>query len=246
MIRRHSSRLASRGEAPLAAYSRRIVGSTGPGALLKYELATSILGPWPGGLGVWLRSQFYPLILREMPHSVRIGDRVILRNPGQISLGAHTYIDSFVHLEGLSELPDGGVELGTGNYVHNFCVISATYYGYVRTGRDCSFNPGTQIFGAGGVEIGDNVLVGGMTSIIAYSHGFDDPRTPIIEQPIIAQGIRIGSDVWIGAHVTLVDGVKIGNGTVIGAGSVVTHDIPPETVAVGVPAHPMRKRGQHL
>lgn len=243
MIRRHSSRLASRNEPPLAAYRRRIVGASGYGALLKYEAITSVLGPWPGGMGVWLRSQFYPLILREMPRSVRVAGHVILRNPGQISLGAHTHIDSFVHLEGVSELPEGGIELGTGNYVHNFCVISATYYGYVHTGRDCSFNPGTQVFGAGGVEIGDNVLVGGMTSIIGYSHEFEDCTLPIIEQPITAQGIHIGSNVWIGSHVTVVDGVTIGDGVVVGAGSVVTHDVPLNTVVAGVPARPLRKRG---
>ena len=243
VLRRHSARVASGNESALAAYRRRIVGQPGFGPLLKYELITSILGPWPGGLGVWLRSLFYPFILREMPRSARVGSHVILRNPAQISLGARSYIDNFVHLEGISEHPQGGIELGEGNYVHNFCVISATYFGYVKTGKDCSFNPGTQIFGAGGVEIGDNVLVGGMSAIVGYSHQFDDPDLPIVEQPITAQGIRIGSDVWIGAQATIVDGVKIGEGVVVGAGSVVTRDVPPNTIVVGVPARPLRKRG---
>ena len=178
-----------------------------------------------------------------MPRSARIGSHVIVRNPGKISLGENAYVDNFVHLEGISEHPEGGIELGAGNYVHNFCVISATYWGYIHTGRNCSFNPGTQIFGAGGVEIGDNVLVGGMSAIVGYSHTFDDAETPIIDQSITARGIRIGNDVWLGAHVVVVDGVTIGDGAVIGAGSVVTHDVPPHTVAVGVPARPLRQRG---
>ena len=244
MRQRYSSRVASGDEPALKAYRRRIVGQTGLGAFLRYELITSIFGPWPGGLGVWLRSRFYPYILREMPFSVRIGAHVIVRNPTQISLGAHTHIDSFVHLEGISDHPEGGIELGDGNYVHNFSVISATYSGYVRTGRDCSFNPGTQIFGAGGVEIGDNVLVGGMTAIIGYSHEFEDHAQPIFQQPITAKGIRIGDDVWLGAHVTVLDGVKIGDGSVVGAGSVVTHDVPPYTIVAGVPARLLRARGQ--
>lgn len=244
MTRHSSSRLASSSESPLAAYRRRIVGRPELSSLLKYELLTSILGPLPGGLGVWLRSRLYPSMMRELPRSARIGAHVILRHPGRISLGSHTYIDDFVQLEGISDHPQGGIELGEGNYVHNFCVISATYWGYVRTGRNCSFNPGTQIFGAGGVQIGDNVLVGGMTAIVGYSHEFDDPSIPIIEQPITAQGIRIGNDVWLGAHVTIVDGVTVGDGAVVGAGSVVTHDVPPHTVVVGVPARPLRERGE--
>ncbi|MDY7075377.1 MAG: acyltransferase [Chloroflexota bacterium] len=226
------------------AYRRRIVGRPGWGAFLKYELVTSIFGPWPGGLGVWLRSWLYPHIMHETQRPIYIGANVILRNPARISLGARTYIDNFAHLEGASDHPAGGIELGEGNYVYSFCVISAAYHGYVRTGRNCSFNPGTQIFGTGGVEIGANVLVGGLTTIIGYSHEFKDCTVPIMEQPITGQGIRIGDNVWIGAQATIVDGVTVGDGAVIGANSVVTRDVPPDTVVAGVPARPLRKRGE--
>ena len=53
---------------------------------------------------------------------------------------------------------------------------------------------------------------------------------------------KIGNDVWIGAHVCVKQGVSIGDGAVIGAGSVVTHDIPPYTIAYGVPAKIVKKR----
>ena len=55
-----------------------------------------------------------------------------------------------------------------------------------------------------------------------------------------AKPVTIGSDCWFGANVVVCPGVTIGEGCVIGAGSVVTHDIPPRTLAVGVPARAVR------
>jgi len=238
-------RIASNYETPLAAYQRRVVGQKGWAALIKYELITSWFGPWPGGFGVWLRSMFYPSLMRRMTRSVYLGANVVVRSAGQISLGARTHIDSFVLLEGMSDHPNGGIELGEGNYVHSYCTISAAYHGYVRTGQNCSFNEGLQIFGTGGIDIGDNVLVGGLTAIVAYSHSFDDLTTLIQDQPITGHGIRIGNNVWIGALVAIRDGVTVGDGAVIGAGSVVTRDVAANTVVAGAPARPLRKRG-HL
>lgn len=54
--------------------------------------------------------------------------------------------------------------------------------------------------------------------------------------------VSIGNDVWIGDHVTLLDGIKIGDGAIIGTGSVVTKDIEPYSINVGVPAKTIRKR----
>lgn len=59
---------------------------------------------------------------------------------------------------------------------------------------------------------------------------------------MVSEPIEIGDDVWIGTGVKILKGVKIGEGAVIGAGSVVTRDIPPYSVAVGVPARVIKKR----
>lgn len=56
------------------------------------------------------------------------------------------------------------------------------------------------------------------------------------------QTVNIGNDVWIGAHCLILDGVTIGNGAVIGAGAVIANDIPPYTLAGGVPAKVIRQR----
>ena len=54
--------------------------------------------------------------------------------------------------------------------------------------------------------------------------------------------ITIGNDVWIGANVSLMDGVKIGDGAIVAANALVTKDVPPYTIVGGVPAKPIKKR----
>ena len=71
---------------------------------------------------------------------------------------------------------------------------------------------------------------------------FSDPEMLIHEQGMIGLGIKIEDDVWIGAGAIILDGVTIGRGSVIGAGAVVTKNIPPYSVAVGVPARVIKKR----
>lgn len=78
---------------------------------------------------------------------------------------------------------------------------------------------------------------------IPANHRFSDISRPIMEQGLICKGIVVGSDVWIGTGAKVLDGVEIGDGAVIGAGSVVTRDIPPYSVAVGVPAKVISYRG---
>lgn len=56
------------------------------------------------------------------------------------------------------------------------------------------------------------------------------------------QTVQIGNDVWIGARVTVLDGVKVGDGAIIAAGSVVTEDVMPYTIVGGIPAKRLRDR----
>ncbi len=79
------------------------------------------------------------------------------------------------------------------------------------------------------------------TSIIASNHGFEYGSV-IREQPGLDADIVIGNDVWLGASVVVTAGVSIGDGCVVGAGAVVTRDLPPYSICVGVPARVVRTR----
>jgi Acetyltransferase (isoleucine patch superfamily) len=94
----------------------------------------------------------------------------------------------------------------------------------------------------GRVDIGDFTLTAQGCHFLSGSHhhGIDDLNTPIMYQPGQAERIKIGPDIWVGANVTVM--ANIGHGCVIGAGSVVTKDIPPYSVAMGNPAHIIRSR----
>ena len=94
----------------------------------------------------------------------------------------------------------------------------------------------------GFIQIGNNCLIAPFSILMAADHIYKDSNKPIREQGYISGNIIIEDDCWLGAHVTVTKGVTIGEGTVIGANSVVTHDIPAYSVAVGVPAKVIKIR----
>ena len=84
----------------------------------------------------------------------------------------------------------------------------------------------------GGITIGDGVLIGHKAVFATLDHTFiPEKRDSMIPKPIV-----IGKNVWIGANVTILGGVTIGDNSIIAAGAVVNKDIPPDSVAAGVPA----------
>lgn len=112
----------------------------------------------------------------------------------------------------------------------------------IRFGRGVLVNADCYLYGRGGIEIGDHVLISPGCAIVAGNHDID-AGTGIMERPSLDQGIVIGRDVWIGANCVVVGGVTIAEGCVIGAGAVVTRDTEPYGVYVGAPARFLRKRG---
>ena len=109
-------------------------------------------------------------------------------------------------------------------------------HGPVVMGARVSLNPRVSIDGgAAGVHIGDDVRVATGAVLFAFDHGIE-PGRAIREQPVRSRGIRVGSDVWIGANAGLTDGVRVGDHAVVAMGAVVTRDVPAWAVVGGVPA----------
>ena len=102
----------------------------------------------------------------------------------------------------------------------------------IKIGKRVFINAGCQFQDQGGIEIGDDVLIGPQTIIATLNH---DPN-PEKRGGMIPKPVKIGNKVWLGARVTICPGVTIGEGAIVGAGAVVTKNVPPRTVVAGIPA----------
>ena len=113
-------------------------------------------------------------------------------------------------------------------------------YGYnIEVGENFYANYNLVVLDCAKVTIGDNVFIAPNVGIYTAGHPITaDQRNSGLEY---AYPITIGSNVWIGAGTHICPGVTIGDNVVIGAGSVVTKDIPPDTVAYGVPCKAVRE-----
>ena len=88
----------------------------------------------------------------------------------------------------------------------------------------------------GPVVIGSHVNLAQGITITALNHIFSDPQKRIDEQGVSTDQVIIEDDTWIGANAVILPGVTIGRHSVIAAGAVVTKDIPPHSLAAGIPA----------
>jgi maltose O-acetyltransferase len=112
-------------------------------------------------------------------------------------------------------------------------------YKQFSAGEDCLIGPGCYIDLAGKIIFEDHVSVGPQVMFITGTHSIGPSQSRLGQ--LIMKDIVIGSGTWIGARCTILPGVTIGKGAVIAAGAVVTKDIPPNSLAAGIPARVVRQ-----
>jgi acetyltransferase-like isoleucine patch superfamily enzyme len=121
-------------------------------------------------------------------------------------------------------------------------VVLQAWGGSITLGRNVFVGEYTVIYGHGGVTVGDDTLIAMHCRIVSSNHTIPGRGEKIRDRADVLLPTVIGRDVWLGAGVTVLGGVTIGDGCVVAAGSVVTRDLPPYAVAVGVPARVVRVR----
>lgn len=102
----------------------------------------------------------------------------------------------------------------------------------IKVGKNVFINACCKFQDQGGIEIGDNILIGHGVTIATLNHEFN----PTKRASMIAQKVKINSNVWIGSNAIILPGITIGYGAIIGAGSVVTKDVPANAIVAGNPA----------
>ena len=132
-----------------------------------------------------------------------------------VKIGAYSTISTTSHLSKFGV----GLKIGSNSAIGEY-----SYFG-------CS----------GGVNIGDNVIMGQYISFHSENHNFSDTNKLIREQGVTSKGINLGNNIWVGAKVTFLDGCEVGDNSVVAAGAVVTEKFPNNVVIGGVPARIIKK-----
>jgi acetyltransferase-like isoleucine patch superfamily enzyme len=135
----------------------------------------------------------------------------------------------------------GSIKIASKVHINHGVTLDA-WGGSITINENVFIGPYTVIYGHGGVRIGKDTLISMHCRILSSNHMIPDQNSHIRWKPDILLPVTIGEDVWLGAGVTILGGVTVGDGCVVGAGAVVTKDLPPYSVALGVPAKVVKTR----
>lgn len=205
-------------------------------------LITSIFGWLPTILlGPQIRGWIYRLIISKISSTAYIQNNVDLFGTNCIELGDNVYIFKGARIDARGHTKNR-LTLSNGVAIERNVEIGCLENTRIHIGAKTFIGPNVCIGGPGDITIGNQCMIAAHTGIIANNHIFSDIVVPIRDQGVTRKGITIEDDCWLGHGVTVIDGVTIGRGSVIGAGAVVTRDIPPYSVAVGIPARVIKSR----
>ena len=161
-----------------------------------------------------------------------------------ISLKVFAYLIEIIvyytvnHIIGKSQ-----AKIGKGSKIHSTVILRQA--NRISIGKGCLINHNNVLQAGkevGKIIIGDYVHTGANVMIVAFNHAFDDLEIPTIKQDYYDADVIIEDDVWIGGGVVILAGVTIGKGSIIAAGAVVNKDIPPYSIAGGIPARVLKSR----
>jgi len=173
---------------------------------------------------------------------------ILIPNQTRPRLWIKWFVNPFYHKKGkgscirrrtrLDVAPWNKFELGANSTIEDFSAIN-NGVGAVIIGDRTKIGLSNTIIGP--VTIGNDIRLAQNITLSGLNHNYQDVNIPIHVQGVSTSPIVIEDETWIGANVVVLAGVKVGRHSIIAAGSVVTKDIPPFSVAAGNPARVLKK-----
>ena len=226
--------LSDEGKSSFSNYKSLTVGDGPFLKFLLYEIVTSVVGPIPGALGILLRRILYPGFFKKCGRGVIVGRNCVFRHPSRISIGNNVTIDdlSLVDARGSDK---EGVVFKDGVIINRNTMIQSKG-GDMEFGESVSIGANSFIVSWAGIKVGEGTIIAGGCYFSAGKFEYDDLDKRIQDQDTYSDGpIEVGKNVWIATRVTILDGVTVGDDTIISAGSVVSSNIPHQSVGHGNP-----------
>jgi acetyltransferase-like isoleucine patch superfamily enzyme len=197
-----------------------------------------------GRVGQIMRGGYMRLFLKHVEGLLFIGRNVKIKHAYLFSAGKNLIIEDNVFINALSYdgiMVKDNVSIARNCTLVGTGIISQKGKG-ISIGNNTGINAGAYLGGQGGIEIGDNVIIGPGVQVFSENHNFSDINLNIKDQGVSRNGVVIKNDCWIGAGAIILAGVTIGNGCVIAAGSVVTRSVDNDSVVAGVPGKVLKNR----
>jgi acetyltransferase-like isoleucine patch superfamily enzyme len=191
-----------------------------------------------------LRGFIKKFVIGESKGLIFCGKRVKIEFGYLIKSGNNLIIEDNVIINALGEkgiILGNNVTIAKNSILQCTGVISRKGIG-IKIGNNSAIGANSYLGGQGGIEIGDDVIMGPNVNIFSENHNYKDSIIMIRKQGETRKGVKINNNCWIGAGTIILDGVEIGEGCVVAAGSVVTKSIPPNSVVAGVPARIIKNR----
>ncbi len=231
------------GSGKVRRYQELILGRTDWGYLLKHELILLVCNVVPGALGLLLRSKLYPLLLGRVGRNVLFGSNITFRHAHKICIGDNVIIDDncLIDAKGIN---NKGISIGNNVFLGRNAIISCKDGNVLlEDGVNIGFN--SEIYSASNVVLRENALVSAYCYFVGGG-GYDLDRHDVSfaeQEGLASKGITVEANTWIGARVTILDGVTVGRAAVVAASALLREDVPAATIVAGVPARIIRRRG---
>ncbi|TAF12125.1 MAG: acyltransferase [Flavobacteriia bacterium] len=167
-----------------------------------------------------------------------LGKGCSIKNKGNFSFGNNVTIEKHTTIDCYASEK---IQIGSGSRIGAYSLVTCTshlskYGKGLKIGENSAIGRFSEFGASGGIEIGNNVIMGSYISFHSENHNYEDKLRLIREQGVTSNGIKLGNNIWVGAKVTFLDGSQVGDNSVVAAGAVVRGVFPNNVIIGGVPA----------